>query len=272
MKKTIFEFKTYKAYLGHKTEKQSGSWGVKSKLATAINCQSAYLSQVMNGNADLSLEQSLKVCDYFNFSDDEKKFFLLLVQKDRAGTADLKKYFTEQIDEILSKRLVVMERLGAANKLSDEDKTTYYSAWYFSAIHMALSVPDLRTKNALKDFFNLSAQRVNQAIDFLLSVGLVQQKGDSYSMGGASIRLGNDTSLILRHHANWRTQALESLERELMTDLHYSGVFTLSKSDVLKIKDIMLEQLKSNLEIVRESKEEEVYVMNLDFFSLHKQV
>ena len=272
MKKTVFDFKTYKGFLSDYTEKQAHSWGVKSKLAKAINCQSAYLSQIMSDRAELSLEQALKACQFFEFSEEEEKFFLLLVQKDRAGTVDLKKHFINQIETILNRRLVLTERLGTKNILSDEDKTTYYSAWYYSAIHMAVSIPELQTKAMLSRHLNLKIEKLNQALDFLIQTGLVLQKGDRYLLGGSSIRLGNDSALIIRHHANWRLQATEALERESLTDLHYSGVFTLSMSDVTKIKDLMLEQLKSNLNVVKESKEEEIYVMNLDFFNLKKQV
>jgi hypothetical protein len=67
-----------------------------------------------------------------------------------------------------------------------------------------------------------------------------------------------------------RKDPLESLDREQLTDLHYSGVVSLSRQDVLKIKDVLFAAINDSQTIVKDSKEEEVYVMNMDFFSLNK--
>lgn len=71
-------------------------------------------------------------------------------------------------------------------------------------------------------------------------------------------------------HGNWRTQALESLDREQLADLHYSGVLSLSRADITRMKNLFLEAIKDSQEIVRASGEEELCVVGLDFFSLRK--
>ena len=76
---------------------------------------------------------------------------------------------------------------------------------------------------------------------------------------------------ILKHHTNWRVKALESLENETLEDLHYSGVVSLSESDVIRIKNLLLDQLKENLKIIASSKEERLFVLNIDFFNLVKK-
>ena len=47
-----------------------------------------------------------------------------------------------------------------------------------------------------------------------------------------------------------------------------SGVVSLSLSDANKLKNLLLEQLKSNLKVITESKEEVLYNLNIDFFNL----
>ena len=62
------------------------------------------------------------------------------------------------------------------------------------------------------------------------------------------------------------TQALESLDREDINDLHYSAVVSLSKADVRALKSRMIDHIKEYIATIRDSKEEEVYALCLDFF------
>ena len=96
------------------------------------------------------------------------------------------------------------------------------------------------------------------------------EKGREFYSGPSFMRIGKDAHQIIKHHTNWRNQAIESLDRETVKDLHYSAVVTLSENDILKIKDLMLQSINDNLEIVKKSPEEKVYVYNLDFFELKK--
>ena len=270
MNKSVFEFQHYKPYLRLKTGPVGTKKGIKSALAEALGCQSTYLSQILHANADLSLEQADRCNAFFGHAKEESAFFLLLVQKDRAGTVSLARHFEEQIDEILRRRLVLTKRLGEKAVLSAESQSVYYSSWVYAAVHIALTVPELRTREALATYFHLPRQKVTEALEFLVSAGLAAPDGAAYRVGESHVRLGNDSHNIVRHHANWRTQALEALDREQLADLHYSGVVSLSRADVTKVKDLLLETVKNAQAIVKDSREEELCVMNLDFFSLKK--
>lgn len=267
----IFDFTEYKAYLEHKVGSKIQRRGLKSELAKALNCQPTYISQVLHGNAHFSLEQADLLNSFFAHSKEEANFFLLLVQKDRAGTASLRHYFDEQLQEILRKRMVLTERLGKRSELKNEDQTYYYSSWHYAAIHIALTIQELQTVKALSEYFKLPIKKVNLVLDFLVRTGLAQTSdGFSFRVGASLIRLGNDSPNIFRHHSNWRQLATESLDREEIGDLHYSSVVSLSRKDALKIKDRILDWLKKDLEIIKESKEEELYSYCIDFFHLKK--
>lgn len=67
-------------------------------------------------------------------------------------------------------------------------------------------------------------------------------------------------------------RAIDSLEGESTLDLHYSGVVSLSKKDVAKVKDNLLNAIKENIEIIQDSPEEEVYSFCIDFFNLGKSM
>ncbi|OQW48811.1 MAG: hypothetical protein A4S09_13515 [Proteobacteria bacterium SG_bin7] len=270
MDKTIYDYLTYKAYLRHRFGDKSSRRGEKIAAAKAINCQPTFISQILHAHAHLSLEQADALNHYWKHSDEESLFFILLVQKDRAGTKSLIEFFQNQIDEVIKRRLTLTQRLGAKNKISEQDQSEYYSSWIYSAAHIATTIPFLQTRETIAHHLNIPIQKINGVLEFLISIGVVGARGNKYIPGKTEIRLGNDSKNIIRHHSQWRQQAIDSLDREGILDLHYSGVFSLSKSDLARIKDLLLESIRSATQIVRDSKEEELCCMNMDLFNLKK--
>ncbi|MEN0057707.1 MAG: TIGR02147 family protein [Bdellovibrio sp.] len=273
MKKLIdvFEAKSYLHYLSSKVGDSNQRKGVKSALAKALNCQPTYITHVLTGKANLSLEQAEAVNKYFAHTKEESQVFLLLVLRDRAGTNTLKQNFQEQIDQILAQRMILTKRLGQRNVLNEEQRAIFYSTWYFLATQIGLTIPAWQTSEVLAKKLNISAERLGEVLQFLCDNGLVKKEKNRFIPGETQIRLGRDSHQILQHHTNWRMKAIESFDRETINDLHYSGVLSLSESDVVKLKNTILTQLKENIEFVKASKEEKLYTLNIDFFNLERE-
>ncbi|MGZ3695835.1 MAG: TIGR02147 family protein [Bdellovibrionota bacterium] len=268
--KSIFEFKSYKKYLIERVGDRRQRSGIKGEMAKALRVQPTYVSQFVYGTANLSLEHAEVLNGFLGHSREEGEFFFLLVQLERAGTPALRRYFSEKIEESLKRRLVLTERLGTSNELSEVDQSRYYSTWRFLAVHIAVTIPALQTRESIAGFLKLPLAVVSETVEFLVKCGMVLENGGRLTTGTTFIRLGNQSHNILKHHSNWRTQAVESLDREKITELHYSAVMSVSKEDVLRLKNSMLDFIKENAEIIRASKEEELYCYTMDFFSLGK--
>jgi uncharacterized protein (TIGR02147 family) len=268
--KSIYNFSNYKEYLMSRVGHPGQRKGIKSLLAKALQCQPTYVSQVFNGNADFSAEQADIINRFFGHSRDESIFFLLLIQKNRAGTRSLKEFVQVQINELLAKRMEISERIGQSAALTQEQQSTYYSSWHFAAIHVALTVPQLRTKESIGRYLRIPVKKIAEVLKFLLETGLIQTNGLEYSTTPMQIHLGNDSHNITKHHSHWRQQALESLERAELTDLHYSTVVSLSREDALQIRERILEEIKTNQAIIKDSLEEELFAYTLDFFSMRR--
>lgn len=267
---SVFDNDSYKDYLNAKTGGKSQRKGIKTAMARAARCQPTYISQVLHGKADLSLEQAAMLSQFFEHTQEETNFFILLVLKERAGNSTLRQHFERQLEELRARRMILSQRLGTQEVLTEEQKARYYSSWTYAAIHIALTVPGLRTPPALAAYFRISEKKVAETLHFLAEAGLALKTEAGFTVGKSQVRLGNDSHHIIKHHTNWRTQAIEALEREEMLDLHYSGVASIARADVKKLKDRILEMLKEQLEIVKSSKEEEVYCYTIDFFSLRR--
>lgn len=271
MKNTIFQNEDYKIYLkGWVKSQPAGGHGVRGQMAKAIHCQTAFISQVLNGNSHLSLEQADKLNGFLGHSKEESAFFLLLVQYTRAGTESLRQHFQEQIREITEKRSVLKERLQATHELSKEDHSIYFSSWAYAAVMVLASMPGFETKTAIIKALRLPQEKAGNILEFLVSRGLLTQNGDRYGAGKMQLHLANDSSMIVKHHTNWRIKCLETLDQEQKTELHYSSVVTLSREDITKVKLLLADALANARKIIEPSPSEELYSLCMDFFQVNR--
>ncbi|MBC7465952.1 MAG: TIGR02147 family protein [Bdellovibrio sp.] len=267
----IFESKDYKHYLLSKVGSAQQKKGVKSAMARVLSCKATYVSHVLNGSANFSLEQAEALNTFFSHTKEEGQFFLLMVLRDRAGTYTLKKNFQDQLNIILKNRMILTKRLGENQTLTEEHRSVFYSVWFYLAAHIGLTIPEWQTAESLSEHLGLTLSKTTEVLQFLCEVGLVQKDRNQFVPTTKQIRLGNESHHIQKHHTNWRIKAIESLEREEIGDLHYSAALSLSEADATKIKNILLDQLKQNLKIVADSKEEKLYGLNIDFYNLGKR-
>ncbi len=267
--KHLYDFDDYKEYLNYRCDKERG---LKSALAKVMQCQSAYISQVLNDHSHLSLEQADLAASYFKLSDKETLFLLLLIQKDRAGTSSLKSFFTKQLADFRSVQLSYLKRRDLKSHLDVKAQAIYYSSWEYNALHMAVTIPRLRTKEALLKAFVLPESRFNHCMEFLLENGLVKRTGDHYVTGTVEMYLESGSNFLRQLHLNTRAQAIASLDRERPENAHYSAVFTMSEKDVIKIKKMINDSLSEIATVVKVSKEEQICGFSINFFNYEKTV
>lgn len=263
----IWEFDSYREYLLQKLGPDGSRTGLRKKLAEFIPVHTTYVTLVLKEKAEFSLEQAEKINDFFNHSNDEGEYFLLLIMHERAGSQNLKKRFFRKIKEMRDQRLNVQKRIAASQQISKEDREKFYSSYYYPSIHVLTSIPDFQSVETLASALKINRESCQEMVDFLLKLGIIKIEKSKLVPGSAHVHLGTDSEMILRHHSNWRLHCLQNLQILNPQDLHYSGILSLSQEDAFKIKDILIEAIRKNIEIVRDSKEEVAYVMNIDFYS-----
>jgi hypothetical protein len=109
---------------------------------------------------------------------------------------------------------------------------------------------------------------VGKVLHFLEENGLVRKEGDRYLPTQTWVRIDKNSPLIVKHHTNWRQKAIQNLEQEAQGDLHYSGVFSIDAATAYRIKDNFLETIKTQAKLCEAAKEEDLYIIGVDFFSL----
>jgi uncharacterized protein (TIGR02147 family) len=267
--KNVFDFNTYRPYLQMKLGGIKTRDGSKSKFSESVNMKLSYLSQVLQEKVHISLEQAERGNNFFKHSDDESHYFLLMVQKDRSGTHQLKKYFEDQMRAVLGKRKIVRERIQMLNELKQEDRTIYYSSWIYAAVHIAVTIPEFQKRDSLSLLLGVPHKRLDKVLEFLIESGLILENKGSYIPAVKQIHLTPDTFELTKHHVAWRQRAIDSIERRgLDESFHYSGVVSLSEGDVLKVKETLINALKNAISIIKDSPEQKLCCMNLDFFEV----
>jgi uncharacterized protein (TIGR02147 family) len=269
---SVFGFEDYKKYLNERIrQSENKGRGVKKKLAEAINCQPAFISQVLNGNPDFSLEQGVVLNGFLNHTEAESNYFMVLLQLARAGNNELKKFFTNQLDAIKEKQFSLKDRIGVSNTLDELAHMTYYSAWYYAAVHMLVSVPHFNSPEKIARALEIDPLLTKNVIQFLLEKEIITEGKNSYDVGLKRIHLAADSAMIMRHHNNWRTRAMTAIDHNNKEDLHYSLVFTTSEKDIPKIKEVLVESIQKVRGIFRESKDEKAVSLVIDLFDLVKK-
>jgi uncharacterized protein (TIGR02147 family) len=265
----MFELTDYKKYLNAAIDELSENGrGIRLKFAKAMDCQPGYVSQVLNGSAHLSLEHADKASRFLGHTDDESQYFLSLVLFARAGTTEFKERMQRQIDLLQAEHLNLKKRFKIKDRISEKDQSVFYSNWQYVAVLTALSVPALQSKEAISARFHIPLKRVSEIIEYLVSAQLIKIEKGKFLPTTTRTHLGANSPLISKHHINWRLQAIQSLEKESATDLHYSSVISLSKGDMKIIKMKISEGLDEIKKIIRDSKDETICSFAIDFFEL----
>ncbi|MNK88832.1 hypothetical protein D3C87_1088140 [compost metagenome] len=240
-------------------------------MAEALECQNAYISQILNTHANFSLEQALKVAEFLQLKDVETRYFILLVECTRAGTPALQKYFKKDIEATREKYLDIKVRVPEATSLSLENQNVYYSSWLYPTIHMMVTIPDYRTLHKISAALRVDEQVIADVMLFLVSSGLVKESKGSFVPGPTHVHLSKESPHIRQHHANWRISAAHNLTALKENDIHYSTVSSLSNADAEKLKAKLVQVIQDYTEVIAPSKEETLYNFNLDFYSLIKK-
>ncbi len=269
MKTSIFDFLDYKKYIIQRIEAAPNRGrGLKRKMAEKLGIQTSYVSQVLGGGVHFNLEQGMKVNEFFGHSQEESRFLCLLINFARAGTKELEVFLQDEISEVLRKRENLKDRLAISDSLTESNQHIYYSSWTYAAIHILTSIPEFQTVESIVKRLRLSRERVQANLKFLVETGLVIDEGSKFVIGATRIHLDAESLQIQRHHYNWRSQAVNSIDRGFKEDLHYSTVVSLAKKDRPLLKEILIKAIEECRTIIKVSPEEDVHVITIDSFSL----
>lgn len=267
MRESIYEYDNYKDFLLYFCKKNGR--GAKKTLAVAAEIQTPFLSQIFSGQIHMSLEQALKLRDCLELSTEELEYFLLLVQKERAGTTALKNHFLVKIKAIQKHQLKVENQLNIESSFDLEIQTRFYSSWQYAAVLCSVSLAHIQTVDDIAKLLTLKTSVVREVLDFLLRHNLVTKEGAFYKVANQRTHLNQDSPAMKAHHTQWRLRSIESLlEKPIETDFHYSGVLGISMESIPQFKKELRALVKKFEELMTDSEPDAAFGVCLDFFNL----
>jgi hypothetical protein len=266
----IFAFESYRAYVLAALGGHGKRSGARTQAALAMGCQLAYLSQILGGTADISLEQAFRLSKFLNHGPDEREMLLLLVQRERAGESELRAYFDAQLRGLRDRRLLIKNRLRVKESLSPDDQAIYYGRWLCGYLHVVVTIPGLQAVEPIARHLGEPPEEVAETLDFLQSRGLVVKGDDGlYRIGPQHLHLPDSSPNIRKHHANWRLKALQSIDRKSRaTELHYSVAGSISRADAAAIRERFLKLIQDNMKTFSASPEETIFCAVIDWFEI----
>jgi uncharacterized protein (TIGR02147 family) len=268
---TIFDFSNYKEFVQSTLAKRpKRGHGQYRKLAFSLRLSSVAVSQIIRGPRDFSPEQALEAAQFLLLNEEETEYFLLLVQRSRAGSKKLLKHLDRKISLAQQERKDLSKRVKQDSVLSEQAKAVFYSDWQYSAVRIASSIPALQSIEALADRFGLAPEDVAKTLRFLLENGLCKEENGGFAMGPSSTMLAADSPFINSHRRNWRIKGLDHLRKLGASDLFYSGLVSLSKKDLQEFRQEFVDLIARFVEKVKDSPSETLACLNMDWFELRR--
>ena len=190
---SIFQKTNYRQYLREKLA-QSGGRGLITKVAEAAQCQRSHLSRVLSEQLHLTMEQGFRVGRFFNMGRDEEAYFLKLIEYERSGDRDYGAKLKRELNEMRDAQQDLAKRTSEPSLQNTELETLYYSSWFWSAIHIIVSIPKFQKTAQIAMRLNLAPSFVESCLKKLEEFDLVQRAGDSWQISSGGLHLKKEFS------------------------------------------------------------------------------
>lgn len=266
---SAFDFSDYRLFLRQFIDglPRKGR-GEISRMAKALRVNPTLVSQVLMGLKDFTIEQAQELTQYLGLQELEADFFILLVQKERAGTKTLRTYFAKKIEGLKQDSRKLTKRIPQDRVLTDTERAIFYSSHLYSSIWLWTSVGSGKTPDQIANRFSLPRNKAMEILHFLVSVGLCRNNSGVYQMELQRIHLDDDSPFLPRLHANWRVQAIQRSENLEKSELMFTAPISISKKDFAELREEFVQMVQKLSRRVIASEAEDVGCVNIDLFWL----
>jgi uncharacterized protein (TIGR02147 family) len=263
----LFKYDSYKAYVLDFVQQQTRRGGFR-RIALALRVNSSMISQVFRGTLHLSHEQAYALGEHIGLNPLEKEYFLLLVNRDRAGTPSLRQFYETLLSGVRARASNLSQRVSPHVVLNEEQRAVFYSDWTYSAIRLLSSIRGPNTIDMISEELRLPREKIRTVLDFLVRHGLCTEENGAYSIGLSKTYLEYGSPHLSRHHANWRLKAMEVHPVLKPSELAFSSPMTLSFDDFVRVRATLANTIEQVHRILEPSENEVLACLNIDWFEV----
>jgi uncharacterized protein (TIGR02147 family) len=223
----IYNHEDFREYVAAKLD--GFGRGARLKLAGYIDCQPSFISQVLTGKNELSLEHAHKINLFFNHDTEASQYFLTMVNLSRAGSFELQKFLREQLRDQREKQLQVHKVVKKA-ELHRDDLLYYYSNWLAVSVHMLAAIEKYQDPKAMQAKLGATEAEFLETINFLTRTGLIEMKDGRILVGEAHVHLKKTSPYAQSATILTRLKVLEKLKLSNPRAVNFTSNFTISRS------------------------------------------
>ncbi|HWU42338.1 MAG TPA: TIGR02147 family protein [Bdellovibrio sp.] len=266
---SIFNYEDFREYIQNRIKSlPKGGRGEYQKIAKILGMHTTHISQIMNGTKCFSPEQAFDLCEYFQMNELESNYLLALIEYERAGTKKLKNHIARKLQNLKKESAILAKRINKEAELSDEARAIFYSEWLYSGVRIATSIPSLQNKADLCKYFQITSEKLDSIIEFLLSYHLIVTSLEgNYQLGPQRTHLSAESPFAAVHHKNWRLKAIQHYEKMTAADLSFTSPLSISSADAGQVRELLIQTIKHISETVKNTDPENTYCINVDWFS-----
>lgn len=263
----LFSATEYRSFLRQWLESQGQTRGIMTKMAQSLGCQNSHLTRLLREEVHLTFDQAYALTVFMKLTEIETRYFLKLVEFERAGSPPFRHRLKTELDEMRRDQENLATRFKKDELGHLEKEMTYYSNWYWSAIHVLTDIPQYQTAKAIADRLKLPEVFVKNCLQKLEAFSLVEQRKDgSWKYASSSLHLPKTSPMNSIQHANWRSRAVSESQNPDSKGIHYTTVQSVSRADFDKIKHILLSSMDAYKSVADASAPEELVCFACDFF------
>jgi uncharacterized protein (TIGR02147 family) len=266
---SVFDFDDYKPFVREFIKGlPHGGRGQYRAMAKHLRVHTTLLSHVFRGAKELTSEQGCSLASFLGLAELDADYLLALIESNRAGTRELKSAITRRLTQLRERRSQLEHRIPGAHSLSAEQRATFYSHWYYSAVRLASSLPGMGDATAIADRLRLPIDLVRDALEFLLESNLIRKVDDGFELVAKRTHLGASSPLAAVHHRNWRVVAMNRYERMNSRDFAFTSPVTLSRADAAHVREVLVGAVSAVTKLVEPSPSESLCLLNIDWLEL----
>lgn len=265
---SLFTVKDYRSFISEKISENKAIRGYQTRLSEAAGVHSSYISRVINSHIHLTTDQAANLAEFWRLDPEETDYFIDLVLLERSSSATLKTRIQQRLGVIHHNRQQLARRFSHARPMDERNADIYFSAWYFSAIHILITIPQYRTVRAIAKRLRLSEALVNEALEILSSIGLARYSQSQWIALQNDIHLAQQKMFSRIQHNHWRQKTSLKLQEGDPEALHYSGIHSMSISDAHKLKALLIQFLDESRKTIAASPEQELFFLGCDFYEV----
>ena len=244
--------------------KKNPNYSVRA-FARDLGLSSAFLSQVLNGNRNLSEERSVHVARKMGLDPERSRLFLNLIRYSTSKDSAYKENVLKEISMVECKELNFFDLRA--------DLFEIVSCWYHLVIVELTTVRGFKSDPSwISIRLGVTTFEVEEAIDRLLRVGLLAKKSGQLIKAKDYYKSGDFPSSAVRDFHKTNLQfAASALDDQPFEKRDFSATtFSVSASKIPKAKEMIRRFHESILSLFETGNKDGVYTLSIQFFRRDK--